>query len=51
MPVKVLLCETKKVLGIIPWLDYGIHKNNKNTNISIFNLIPRSSRWMTTEKG
>ncbi|WP_155813503.1 proline/betaine transporter [Rickettsia parkeri] len=27
-----------------PWLDHGVHKNNKNTNnVSIFNWIPWSS--------
>ncbi|WP_410528041.1 hypothetical protein [Rickettsia tamurae] len=36
---------------VIPWLDYGVHKNNKNTNnFSIFNWIPRSSRGMTGVK-
>ncbi|WP_242402827.1 hypothetical protein [Rickettsia monacensis] len=37
--------------SVIPWLDYGVHKNNKNTNnFSIFNWIPRSSRGMTEVK-
>ncbi|WP_231564309.1 glycosyltransferase family protein [Rickettsia rhipicephali] len=37
----------KSVFGVIPWFDYGIQKIIKNTNISIFNWIPRSSRGMT----
>ncbi|MGI4752511.1 MAG: hypothetical protein ACRYE8_02130 [Janthinobacterium lividum] len=38
----------KSLLDVMPWLDHGIQKINKNTNIiSIFNWIPRSSRGMT----
>ncbi len=34
--------------SVIPWLDHGVHKNNKNTNnFSIFNWIPWSSHGMT----
>ncbi|WP_410526558.1 hypothetical protein [Rickettsia sp.] len=36
---------------VIPWLDHGIQKNNKNTNnFSIFNWIPWSSHGMTEVK-
>ncbi|WP_410519436.1 hypothetical protein [Candidatus Rickettsia colombianensi] len=40
------------MLGVIPWLDHGIHKNNLKIliNFSIFNWIPRSSSGMTNEK-
>ncbi len=42
-----LLRGPKNPFGVIPWLDHGIQKNNKNTNnFSIFNWIPRSSRGM-----
>ncbi|WP_017208602.1 hypothetical protein [Rickettsia australis] len=37
----------KSIFGVIPWLDHGIQKIVKNTNIGIFNWIPRSSRGMT----
>ncbi|WP_410956682.1 hypothetical protein [Rickettsia koreansis] len=37
----------KSVFGVIPWFDHGIQKIIKNTNISIFNWIPRSSCGMT----
>ncbi|KJV78494.1 putative ampG [Rickettsia rhipicephali str. Ect] len=36
------------IIAVIPWLDHGIQKITKNTNISIFNWIPRLlSRGMT----
>nr|WP_231726365.1 hypothetical protein [Rickettsia rhipicephali] len=38
------------MLNVTPWLDHGVHKNNKNTNnISIFSWIPRSSRRMIND--
>ncbi|WP_456237192.1 hypothetical protein [Candidatus Rickettsia kedanie] len=37
----------KSVFSVIPWFDHGIQKVVKNTNIGIFNWIPRSNRGMT----
>ncbi len=48
---KALLRGPKNLFGVTPWLDHGIHKNNKNTNnFSIFNWIPWSSHGMTEVK-
>nr|WP_233418965.1 hypothetical protein [Rickettsia tamurae] len=41
-----LLYGLKNPFGVIPWLDHGIQKTTKNTNI-ISIWIPRSSRGMT----
>ncbi|KIJ88329.1 hypothetical protein SB78_06455 [Rickettsia asembonensis] len=45
---KALLSGLNNPFGVIPWLDHGIQKNNKNTNnFSIFNWIPLQACGMT----